>query len=166
MLAGLAGTGTAVLTLAGCAREDATSGGVTPAATSPAAQLRSERIVEVWKTPHCGCCKLWIAHLEKNGFTVQGRDIADTSAMRAKLGMPAALGSCHTAQVGGYVIEGHVPASEIKRLLIEKPQARGLSVPGMPIGSPGMEVGDQKDPYDVLLVLADGSSRVFYSYRA
>ena len=124
-------------------------------------------VVEVWKDPNCGCCKDWIAHLEKNGFfgTVQEQG---NNAARARLGMPQKLGSCHTAVVQGYVIEGHVPASDIQRLLKEKPQALGLAVPGMPVGSPGMDgagYGGRRDPYKVLLVNKDGSSQVFNSYK-
>ena len=130
-------------------------------ATAPAGPL-----VQVWKDPNCGCCKDWVAYLEKNGFTAQVFDTGNT-AVRARLGLPQKYGSCHTALVGGYVIEGHVPAREIQRLLKEKPQALGLSVPRMPIGSPGMdgpEYGGRKDPYDVLLVAKDGSATVFQSY--
>ena len=130
-------------------------------ATAPAGPL-----VQVWKDPNCGCCKDWMAYLEKNGFTTQVFDTGNT-AVRARLGLPQKYGSCHTALVGGYVIEGHVPAREIQRLLKEKPQALGLSVPRMPVGSPGMdgpEYGGRKDPYDVLLVAKDGSATVFQSY--
>lgn len=123
--------------------------------------------VEVWKDPSCGCCKDWVAHLEASGFSVKvyesGRDAA-----RARLGMPRELGSCHTALVAGYAIEGHVPAKDIRRLLTEKPGAIGLSVPGMPVGSPGMDgavYGGRKDPYDVLLVAKNGSARVYSAYR-
>ena len=130
-------------------------------ATAPAGPL-----VQVWKDPNCGCCKDWMAYLEKNGFTTQVFDTGNT-AVRARLGLPQKYGSCHTALVGGYVIEGHVPAREIQRLLKEKPQALGLSVPRLPVGSPGMdgpEYGGRKDPYDVLLVAKDGSATVFQSY--
>ena len=123
-------------------------------------------LVQVWKDPSCGCCKDWMVYLEKNGFRTQTFDTGNT-AMRQRLGMPQKLGSCHTALVDGYVIEGHVPAREIQRLLKEKPQALGLSVPRMPIGSPGMdgpEYGGRKDAYDVLLVAKDGSTTVFHSY--
>ena len=123
-------------------------------------------LVQVWKDPNCGCCKDWVAYLEKNGFTTQVFDTGNT-AVRARLGLAQKYGSCHTAMVGGYVIEGHVPAREIQRLLKEKPQALGLSVPRMPVGSPGMdgpEYGGRKDPYDVLLVAKDGSATVFQSY--
>jgi hypothetical protein len=122
--------------------------------------------ITVWKTPNCGCCKDWVAHLQGNGFQVVTNDVPDTAPMRQKLGLPAKFGSCHTAQLGAYVLEGHVPAQEVRRLLREKPRAVGLAVPGMPVGSPGMEMGDSRDAYDVLLVLADGSSRVYQSYPA
>jgi hypothetical protein len=124
--------------------------------------------IDVWKSPTCGCCNDWISHLEGNGFKVKATNVADSRHVRARFGMPAKYGSCHTGLIGGYVVEGHVPAREIKRLLREKPVARGISVPGMPIGSPGMdgpEYGGVKDPYDVMLVLNDGSARVFASYE-
>jgi Cu/Ag efflux protein CusF len=130
------------------------------------AQARTKPLVRVWKDPNCGCCNDWITYLEANGFDVQGFDTGNSVA-RQRLGMPHALGSCHTAQVGGYVIEGHVPAADIHRLLLEQPKALGLSVPGMPIGSPGMdgpEYGNRRDPYDVLLVQRDGRSSVWNSY--
>ena len=123
-------------------------------------------LVQVWKDPNCGCCKDWMVYLEKNGFRTQTFDTGN-SAMRQRLGMPQKLGSCHTALVDGYVIEGHVSARESQRLLKEKPQALGLSVPRMPLGSPGMdgpEYGGRKDPYDVLLVAKDGTTTVFQSY--
>jgi hypothetical protein len=104
-------------------------------------------------------------HLRKEGFNVVTNDVNDTAPIRQKLGLPAKFGSCHTAQVGGYVLEGHVPAQEVKRLLREKPAAIGLAVPGMPVGSPGMEVKGEmlgvRDVYDVLLATADGNSRVY-----
>ena len=124
----------------------------------------NDGLITVWKTPNCGCCKEWVTHLKNNGFEVVTNDIKDTAPMRQKLGLPAKFGSCHTAQLGAYVLEGHVPAQEIRRLMREKPKAVGLAVPGMPVGSPGMEVGNTQDAYDVLLVLADGSSRVYQSY--
>lgn len=124
--------------------------------------------ITVWKTPDCGCCHEWVAHLRKNGFEVVANDVKDTAPIRQKLGLPAKFGSCHTASLGNYVIEGHVPAQELRRLLREKPSARGLAVPGMPMGSPGMEMDGAmagvRDAYDVLLVLADGSSRIYQSY--
>ncbi len=117
-------------------------------------------LVEVWKSPTCGCCKDWIAHMREHGFRVTVHDTGNTEA-RARLGIPIELGSCHTARVDGYAIEGHVPAEDVLRLLKEKPKAIGLAVPGMPIGSPGMDgpaYGGRKDPYDVLLVRRGGVS--------
>ncbi|MDP2440728.1 DUF411 domain-containing protein [Rhodoferax sp.] len=122
--------------------------------------------MEVWKDPSCGCCKDWIALMEQAGFSVRVSDIGN-KGVRARLGLPASLGSCHTARVGGYVVEGHVPAREIKRLLRDKPDALGLTVPGMKVGSPGMDgpaYQGRKDPYDVLLVRRDGSTSVYQSY--
>lgn len=119
--------------------------------------------MEVWKDPNCGCCKDWVAHMQAAGFRVGVHDMGNT-AVRQRLGLPAGLGSCHTALVGGYVIEGHVPAADVRRLLREKPQALGLAVPGMPVGSPGMDgalYGGRRDAFDVLLVAPDGSTRVF-----
>lgn len=130
------------------------------------AQTRPE--VEVWKDPDCGCCKDWVSHLEANGFQVKVHDSGNAAA-RVRLGVPEKLGSCHTALVGGYALEGHVPARDIHRLLKERTKAVGLAVPGMPVGSPGMDgpvYGGRKDPYDVLLMLADGNSRIYQSYPA
>ncbi|MDP3332253.1 MAG: DUF411 domain-containing protein [Methylococcaceae bacterium] len=116
--------------------------------------------VEVFKSPSCGCCGKWIEHLQQNDFQVSVHEVNDVPAARKKLGMPDRLGSCHTARVGDYVIEGHVPAADIKRLLKEKPKALGLAVPAMPPGSPGMETA-KPAPYESLLVQTDGSTRVF-----
>ena len=134
--------------------------------TATLALAQTKPLVEVWKDPNCGCCKDWMAHLEANGFAVKAHDQGNTAARR-RLGLPDRYGSCHTATVGGYVVEGHVPAADIQRLLRDKPKALGLSVPRMPIGSPGMdgpEYGGRKDPYDVLLVGQDGNATVFASY--
>lgn len=123
--------------------------------------------VEVWKDPHCGCCKDWVNHLEASGFEVKVYDVGN-APMRARLGIAEKLGSCHTATVGGYAIEGHVPAKDIQRLLREKTVAIGLTVPGMPVGSPGMDSAiyqGRKAPYDVLLIAKNGSTAVFQSYR-
>ena len=119
--------------------------------------------LQVWKDPSCGCCKVWIAHMQANGLRVTSHDSGNTT-MRARLGLASKFGSCHTAVVGGYVIEGHVHADDVKRLLRDKPKALGLAVPGMPIGSPGMGgpvYGGRRDRYDTLLVQRDGSSQVF-----
>lgn len=123
--------------------------------------------IEVWKTPTCECCNDWVSHLEANGFLVRVHDTGNNS-VRNLLKIPAKFGSCHTAKVAGYVIEGHVPAQDIQRLLTENPEAIGLAVPGMPVGSPGMDgtaYGGRRDPYDVLLIQADGEARVFQSHR-
>lgn len=138
-----------------------------PVASVQAAPKRD--IIEVWKSPTCGCCKDWISHLEKEGFEVKTYEVSEAakSAQRSKLGMPEKFGSCHTALVKEYVLEGHVPGRDIRRLLNEKPRALGLAVPGMPIGSPGMDgpdYGGRKDPYSVLLVQRNGSSSVFHAY--
>jgi hypothetical protein len=122
--------------------------------------------IEVWKSPTCGCCKDWVAHMEANGFRVRVHDVGNTAA-RSRLGLAEKFGSCHTARVGRYAIEGHVPAQDVLRLLRERPQGLGLAVPGMPVGSPGMDgpaYGGRRDPFNVLLVAADGSSSVFSSY--
>ncbi|MES2976991.1 MAG: DUF411 domain-containing protein [Pseudomonadota bacterium] len=148
-----------------CIQALATLAGTAILAGPIAAQTKPQ--VEVWKDPDCGCCKDWVKHLESNGFTVKVHD-SGNAATRTRLGIPDKLGSCHTAQVGGYAIEGHVPARDIQRLLKEKPQAVGLAVPGMPVGSPGMDLpiyGKRRDPYDVLLISKSGASSVYQSYN-
>lgn len=122
--------------------------------------------VQVYKNPSCGCCTAWIDHLKAAGFTVEAVDVDDTAPVRKRLGMPERLASCHTGIVDGYAIEGHVPAADIRRLLASKPKAVGLAVPGMPVGSPGMEVGGRKDRYQVILVDRDGRDSVFATYPA
>ncbi len=129
----------------------------------PALAAQAGPLVEVFKSPDCGCCGEWVKHLQTNGFEVRVRDVAEPGEHRRRLGMPDELGACHTATVGAYVIEGHVPVREIRRLLKEKPKALGLSVPGMPAGSPGME-GPRSVPYKVLLVERGGGHRVYQSY--
>ena len=120
--------------------------------------------VNVYKSPTCGCCKEWVKHLQANGFSVKTHDVPDVSPYKVANGVPVTLGSCHTATVGGYVIEGHVPASDVKRLLKERPPVRGLAVPGMPIGSPGMEQGAHKQRYDVLTFDKQGNTSVYSRY--
>lgn len=119
--------------------------------------------VEVFKSATCGCCEKWVEHLRQNGFKVKAHDVSDVAAERKRLGMPEQLASCHTAKVGGYLVEGHVPAADVKRLLREKPDAIGLAAPGMPQGSPGME-SPRPEKYSVLLVLRDGSTRIFANH--
>jgi hypothetical protein len=124
-------------------------------------------LIEVWTGPSCSCCHDWIKHLLANGFMVKEHDGGNGEA-RARLGMPIRYGSCHTAEIAGYAIEGHVPASEIRRLLEEAPDAVGLSVPAMPRGAPGMDgpaYANVLDPYDVLLIRRDGSAQVYRAYR-
>lgn len=125
--------------------------------------------LEVWKTASCGCCHDWVKHMEANGFNVKVNDVSDAAKnkLRAQLGLAEKYGSCHTALINGYVVEGHVPAKEVQRLLKERPKALGLSVPGMTIGSPGMdgpEYQGRQDPYSVLLVQRNGSSTVYQAY--
>lgn len=125
----------------------------------PNAEADAEEVT-VYKSPWCGCCGAWVDHLRENGFAVTVHETEDLGPIKQRHGVPAALGSCHTAEVGGYTIEGHVPAADINRLLREQPDGRGLAVPGMPMGSPGME-GPHKDPYDVLLFDDEGDITVF-----
>lgn len=121
-------------------------------------------VIEVYKSEYCGCCHEWVKHLEANGFKVNAHNVANPTDYREKFGIPNELGSCHTGFVNGYALEGHVPAAEIKRMLAEKPKAKGLTVPAMPLGSPGME-GPRKDPYDVLLVQPNGAYTVYKHYN-
>ncbi|WP_442864925.1 DUF411 domain-containing protein [Bosea sp. NBC_00550] len=119
----------------------------------------------VTRDPNCGCCGNWVAHVKAAGFPVEVIEIADVAPLKTKLGVPDALASCHTAEIGGYVVEGHVPAEAIKRLLVERPRATGLAVAGMPVGSPGMEVrGQAPDTYEVVIFSA-GTQSVFRRYR-
>ena len=121
---------------------------------------QSSAAVEVFKSPYCGCCGKWVEHLRQNGFQVKTHDVEDVTAARKKMGKPDRLGSCHTAKIVGYVVEGHVPAADIQRLLKEKPKALGLAVPAMVPGSPGMESAKPM-PYQTLLVRTDGTTQVF-----
>ena len=114
----------------------------------------------VYKSPTCGCCKKWVKHLENNGFNVKTKDIRDMSSVKNKFGVKKQFQSCHTAKIGNYFIEGHVSASDIKKLLKDKPNIKGLSVPGMPMGSPGME-GHRKDKYDVIAIDKNNKATVY-----
>lgn len=116
--------------------------------------------VVVYKSPTCGCCGQWVEHMKENGFSVEVHDQSNLAPIKSELGVPGRFQSCHTAMVDGYVIEGHVPASDVKRLLKEKPDVTGLAAPGMPMGSPGMD-GPRKDPYDVLLFKRNGVTQVY-----
>ncbi len=120
--------------------------------------------MHVYKTPTCGCCSKWVDHMRQAGFTVTVEDLSndDLQKVKATLGVPPAVNSCHTARVAGYLVEGHIPADTVKRLLKEKPKVAGIAVPGMPIGSPGMEVpGTRPQPYDVLTFDKAGTTKVF-----
>lgn len=140
--------------------------GVALAASAGLASAESIAI-DVAKTATCGCCSAWIEHLEDNGFAVSATDVSheQLNGIKAELDIQPQHASCHTAMVDGYFIEGHVHADEIKDLLAERPDGRGLTVPGMPIGSPGMEVGDQQDAYATYLVRSDNSAEVFEQHN-
>jgi hypothetical protein len=116
--------------------------------------------IEIWKTPTCGCCKLWVDHMRANGFRPRTHDVADVSPYKRKHGVLPFLESCHTGVVAGYAIEGHVPADVVRQLLKQRPPVLGLAVPGMPMGSPGME-GSRKDKYDVVAFDKNGKTSVF-----
>lgn len=115
----------------------------------------------VYKTPTCGCCRAWVEHVQQAGFEVEVHDMPDVAPIKTEHGLPQHLGSCHTAIVDGYVVEGHVPADVIRRLLAERPQVAGIAVPGMPAGSPGMEMGGRKDPYDIIAFARNGTVSVY-----
>jgi len=132
----------------------------TAPATAPASAPATARTIKVYKDPNCGCCKEWIRHLEQNGFTVEVVDMPDLSAVKTKYGVTSALQACHTGVIGDYVVEGHVPADLIVKMLEEKPAIAGLAVPGMPAGSPGME-GASRERYDVLTFDRAGRTSVY-----
>ena len=136
-----------------------TTGAARPSAT----ESSKGPTITVYKDANCGCCKSWIEHLIKHGYRVDAKDSDDMTEIKRSLGVPEALTSCHTAVVNGYLIEGHVPAADIARLLKTKPKVAGLAVPGMPMGSPGME-GPRKQKYDVLSFDKAGKTKVFASY--
>jgi hypothetical protein len=152
---------------------DATGGQAAKAAqvtqVAQAGQAEEETItpatgdtIEVWKDPNCGCCKSWIEHMRKHGFTVIAHDTPDMTPVKQAHGIGADLISCHTGMIHGYAIEGHVPADLVRKLITEKPKIAGLAVPGMPMGSPGME-GGMKDAYDVIAFTTDGQRSVYAS---
>lgn len=118
--------------------------------------------IVVYKSPTCGCCKDWVTHMEENGFSVKVHNQLDLSDIKKEYGVPPRMQSCHTAKINGYVIEGHVPADLVRKLLDEKPKVIGLAVPGMPMGSPGME-GPRKDPYDVVTFDEQGQTTIYAS---
>ncbi len=128
-----------------------------------AMQGQSENEVVMYKNPGCECCTAWGDHMEEAGFTVTEKPTSEMSGIKVDMGVPYNMGSCHTAVVDGYVVEGHVPAKEVKKMLDERPDAIGLAVPGMPIGSPGMEQGNRVESYDVI-IFSEDSSGTYASY--
>ncbi|WP_067586973.1 DUF411 domain-containing protein [Endozoicomonas ascidiicola] len=121
-------------------------------------------VVTTYKSPTCGCCSDWVKHMEENGFTVKVHNAQDMGKYKQMANIPYGAGSCHTSFVGDYAVEGHVPASDVLKMLTEKPDFRGLTVSGMPMGSPGMEYGDRKDPYTTFAYQEDGSIKLFMSH--
>ena len=119
--------------------------------------------VTVYKSPSCGCCGKWVEYMKANGFPVTTIDTENVAAHKARLGVPVAMGRCHSAEVGGYRVEAHVPAADVKRLLAEKPRAKGLVSPGMPQSAPGMDIAG-KVPYEILLVAKNGTTTIYASH--
>jgi len=154
----------ALLALQGCAPPSAAQGSA-PASPESAHAATALPPVVVHKNESCGCCNDWVEHMRAAGFRVEVRNEDNLAPIKEQLGVPVGKGSCHTAEVGGYFVEGHVPAADIKRLLAERPAARGLVLPGMPMGSPGMETPDgRSEPYTVELVGLDGSTTAYSSH--
>lgn len=120
--------------------------------------------VTVYKSPSCNCCNKWVSHMREQGFEVKIESRFNVKPVKKQVGLPSSLSACHTAVVGNYVVEGHVPAQDVKRLLRTEPDVRGLSVPGMPVGSPGMERGNRVEPYEVLTFTPAGDTTVFARY--
>lgn len=135
--------------------------GLVVRAQQKAAPAPAAATVAVYKSPTCGCCSKWVEHMRAAGFTVKATDVDDIAQVKQTYGVPADLNSCHTSLVGGYVVEGHVPADAVQRLLQEKPKIAGIAVPGMPIGSPGMEMGPQRDKYEIVAFERGGKRTVF-----
>lgn len=157
VMAALAGT-------SACARGPDSRPANAPAAPTHSAHAQKPLVV-VHKSPSCGCCGKWVEHLEQAGFPVEVRHDSDLSALKSRLGIPPEMVSCHTAEVDGYVIEGHAPVTDLERLLAERPPARGLVLPGMPLGSPGMEVPNgRKDAFSVELLDKQGNTRTFQQH--
>jgi hypothetical protein len=127
-------------------------------------QPAAQPLVKVWKTPTCGCCGKWVRHMQDAGFRVEVTDVANVDPIKTANGLPLHLASCHTALVGGYVVEGHVPAGDVRRLLAERPDIVGLTAPGMPPGSPGMDVPGSP-PFDVLSLGKDGKTAVYATHH-
>lgn len=157
---------TGAIALTACARDSQeTVASIAVAETAAPVASHGLPLAVVHKSPSCGCCGLWVDHLKSAGFPVQVQDSEDVVPVKHRLGVPSGKGSCHTAEIAGYFIEGHVPVGDIKRLLAEKPDAKGLVLPGMPAGSPGMESPDgSSQPFTVELVQADGTTAPYSSH--
>lgn len=154
-----------VLVFAGGSDKDVASLAASAITTASDPSGSALPVVDVYKTPSCGCCSKWVDHLREEGFEVRTTDMRDLTDFKASHGVPRQLESCHTALVAGYVLEGHVPGADVQRLLEERPAIAGLAVPGMPIGSPGMELpGSNAQPYDVIAFRNDGSTHVFATH--
>jgi hypothetical protein len=160
---GLAIAGLGVFVLGGCTAEAAEGGDAASETVSLASADASDLTVTVYKQPSCGCCGSWVELMREAGFEVEVVDTNQIAQVKAEAGIPTALQSCHTAKIGEYVFEGHVPIETIQRFLEEAPDVQGLAVPGMPVGSPGMEMGDRVDPYDVIAF--DGLETTVYESR-
>lgn len=148
---------------AGCTRtEDAGPPAERTGEPTQAARSGAKPVIQVWKSPTCGCCEGWVEHLRAAGYPVEVENLTDLTAIKRERGIPGDLTSCHTGLVDGYALEGHVPADVIDRMLAERPEIAGLAVPGMPTGSPGMEVpGVPADEYDIVAFTAGGEPRVY-----
>jgi hypothetical protein len=129
-----------------------------------AQKVNADTVMTVYKSATCGCCEKWVNHMQDNGFKVKAVDVQNIGAVKQRYGISSNLASCHTAIVNGYIVEGHVPASDVKRLLSERKDVLGLAVPGMPIGSPGMEIGERVDRYDVVSFDKEGNIEIFQQY--
>ena len=169
VFAGLALVGGAAVVLGSRQRAPQANGAaaapVAPVVASVLEAAPASDVIQVYKAPTCGCCGDWIDHLREHGFEVEVIDQPNMFAVKSELGLPREMASCHTARIAGYLIEGHVPASDIQRLLEERPSVAGLAVPGMPVGSPGMEIeGQPADAYDVVAFEASGETSVWASY--
>lgn len=135
---------------------------------APTTDLASQTLnITVYRTPTCGCCKGWVEHIKENGFHVTDivKSESEIQSIRQKYNLPSDLVSCHTSEIDGYLVEGHIPAADVKRLIAQKPNLAGISVPGMPIGTPGMEMGDRKESFNVFAFKKDGQVEVFNSYQ-
>jgi hypothetical protein len=154
-----------VVVFAGRSHEDGEASATSASRLASDSSGSALPVIDVYKTPTCGCCSKWVDHMRQEGFEVRTTDMRDLTDFKASHGVPRQLESCHTALVAGYMLEGHVPGADVHRLLKERPAIAGLAVPGMPIGSPGMEIpGSNAQPYDVIAFRNDGSTHVFATH--